>query len=243
MNEARNAETEAMDWMKDYQGVGQESLSADVRSVPFLNLVQPDSSMVSDETPPGTWRNSSNGRSYGSMVRVSPLAFHVIWAERDPKTYKTVARYEPRSIEVEVRQPRAGEQGYPKMYSKASGNEVQEQYVYALILPDFPEDGVLYFNPSLVSMKTCRNWNTMLFGQTLGNGIQAPIFAFSWNLCAQMVPNPRQPNKEIAKFVKAQRDSLVGKEFFEANINPQLATIKQATLLIANSEESEPEQA
>lgn len=241
MKEAETLQTEDTSWLGEYQGVGQESLTSDVRSVPFLGLVQPDSNAISDETPAGTWRNSASGKGYGSMVRVIPLAFHTIWAEREGEApFRTIARYAPRSIEVEIKQPKQGKRGFAKMYSAESGNEVVEQYVYAVVLPDYPEDGVLYFSPSLISMKSCRSWNSVLFSQLIPNSDkQAPIFAYSWNLCAELVQNPQQPNKEIAKLVRVARDVLTSKDIFGKAVKPQLATIKQSTLLIANSVEGD----
>ena len=239
MKEAETLETEDMNWMNEYEGVGQDTLDSNVRAVPFLSLNQPSSEAVSEESPEGTWRNSTSGKNFGPMVRVVALAFHTVWAEREEGTGKTLARYSPNSIEVEVKQPKPGKKGFPKMYSVQTGNEIQEQYIYAIILPDHPEEGVMYYCPAPTSMKTCRSWNSMLFSQLLPNGAQAPIFAYSWNLCAEMVPNPQQPNQQMAKLTKAVRDVLTSKELFAQSIKPQLSTINQSTLLIADSVEPE----
>ena len=48
------------------------------------------------------------------------------------------------------------------MINPETGNEVQELFVYAVALPDFPEDGILYFNPTVGSMKTAKAWNSQL---------------------------------------------------------------------------------
>ena len=111
---------------------------------------------------------------------------------------------------------------------------MQELFVYAVMLPDYPEDGILYFNPTVGSMKTAKSWNSQLKGQLLPNGTQAPIFAYTWNLVSDLVPNPQQPSKNIAKFVKVIRDSIVTKELFEDSVKPQLAITKQNVLQITS---------
>ena len=84
-------------------------------------------------------------------------------------------------------------------------------------------------------MKTAKSWNSQLKGQLLPNGVQAPIFAFQWNLMADLVPNPQQPSKNVAKFVKVSRDSIVNKELFTEHVQPLLTTTKQELLQITSN--------
>lgn len=235
MAKENELETEAFDWLNEYAGQGQEELAnAGARSSAFLSMVQPDTDAATSAEP-GTWRNSATGKNFGNMIRVIPLAFHVIWSERESEApFRTVGRYAPHSIPVETRQPKPGKRGFAKMYNPDTGNEVQELYVYAVLLPDFPEEGLLYFNPSVINMKTCRGWNSQIFGQLLPNGVQAPIFAYQWQLVAELVPNPQQPSKKIAKFTKVLKDSLVSRDLFGQAVKPLLDTVKPEALLITD---------
>ena len=169
--------------------------------------------------------------------------FRTIWNEResDPP-FRTVGRYPVNGVEVEIRQPPKGKRGFPKMINPESGNEVQELFVYALILPDYPEDGVLFFNPTVGSMKVARSWNTQLHAQLLQNGAQAPIFGFKWNVTTGLVPNPQQPSKNIAKLVSIERDAIVDKELFETAVAPQLTATKQNVLSITSGQVDLPEE-
>ena len=222
-------------FLDEMEGEGFEDMGASATSIAYLSLVQPDSEAEDDENAAGTWRNSATGRNYGNSVRVIAVAFRTIWSEResDPP-FRTVGRYPVGGIDVEVRQPPKGKRGFPKMINPETGNEVQELFVYALMLPDYPEDGVVYFNPTVGNMKTCKSWNSQLKGQLLPNGVQAPIFAFDWTLYTELVPNPQQPSKEMAKFTKVVRGSIVDKELFEDTIKPQLAVTKQNVLQITS---------
>ena len=227
---------EDVSFMEDMAGQGFENMGANATSIAYLGLVQPDSGAEDDENPAGTWRNSATGRNYGNSVKAVVLGFRTIWNEResDPP-FRTVGRYPINGIQVEIRQPPKGKRGYPKMINPESGNEVQELFVYAVSLPDYPEDGILYFSPTVGSMKTAKSWNSQLKGQLLPNGVQAPIFAFQWNLMADLVPNPQQPSKNVAKFVKVSRDSIVNKELFTEHVQPLLTTTKQELLQITSN--------
>ena len=234
--------TEDMSFMEDMAGEGFEDMGANATSIAYLGLVQPDSGAEDDDNQAGTWRNSATGKNYGNTIRVIPLAFRTIWNEREAVSpYRTVGRYPVGGIEVETRMPPKGKRGYPKMINPETGNEVQELFVYAVALPDFPEDGILYFNPTVGSMKTAKAWNSQLKGQLLPNGVQAPIFAYQWNLVSELVPNPQQPNKNIAKFTKVIRDSIVNKDLFTEVVQPQLAATKQNVLAITQGTLEEPE--
>ena len=234
--------TEDMSFMEDMAGEGFEDMGANATSIAYLGLVQPDSGAEDDDNQAGTWRNSATGKNYGNTIRVIPLAFRTIWNEREAESpYRTVGRYPVGGIEVETRMPPKGKRGYPKMINPETGNEVQELFVYAVALPDFPEDGILYFNPTVGSMKTAKAWNSQLKGQLLPNGVQAPIFAYQWNLVSELVPNPQQPNKNIAKFTKVVRDSIVNKDLFTEVVQPQLAATKQNVLAITQGTLEEPE--
>lgn len=236
-------ETSDLDFMNEYAGTGLESIDASAKAIPYLSLVQPDSTVESEDCPAGTWRNSATGKSYGNMVTAVVLAFKTIWSEREAEPpFRTVGRYEPHSIEVEIRQPPKGKRGYPKMINPETGNEIQELFVYAVLLPDYPEDGVLYFNPTVGSMRTCKSWNTQLSSQLLPNGMQAPIFAYRWNLVADLAPNPQQPTKQVARFMSVAKDSIVDRDLFAAQVKPQLASVKQSVLQITSQVESEDEE-
>ena len=232
--------TEDMSFMEGMAGQGLDTITSNEQALGYLSLVQPGSQYESDECPAGSWSNSATGKCYGNMIRVIPLAFRTIWNERaSDAPFATVGRYQPNSIKVETKMPPAGKRGYPKMINPETGNEVQELYVYAVTLPDYPEDGVLYFNPTVSSMRTCKSWNTQLKGQILPNGAQAPIFAYSWQMLAELVTNPKKTTEQIARFSKVTKDSICTKDIFMEQVQPQLTAVQQDVLAITASAEVE----
>lgn len=229
------------DYLSQFAGDGLDSLTEDTVSTAYLGLVQPDSTHESEECPRGTWRNSSSGRCYGREVDVIVLAFRTVWSERESdEPYRTVARYQPNSIEVQVHPLPKGKRGYPKLINPETGNEIQELYVYAVALPDYPEDGVLYFSPTAGSMRTCKQWNAMLKSQLLSNGAQAPIFGGIWTLKSDLVPNPKQQSRLMTKFVSVTKKGVTTREMFTGYIQPVISEVKKSVLQIAQGELAEP---
>ena len=226
-------------FLGDFAGAGLDSITANEQAIPYLGLVQPDSDAAADGATPGVWRNSATGEEYGNVVTAIVLAFKTIWNEREGVSpFRTVGRYEPNSINVTITQPKGGK-GYPKMTNPETGNEVQELYVYALVLPEHPEAGVLLFNPTVSSMKTCKSWNTMLKSQILQNGQQAPIFAFQWDMACELADNPQKKGAKMARFCHVQKAAVISKELFEAHVQPQLPSIQQTVLSITQDAEAD----
>lgn len=223
-------------FLDEVAGVGLDTITASEKAQAFLSMVQPDSSATEDGATPGHWRNSATGEDLGEVVTVVPLAFRTIWSERSKEPpFGTIGRYDPHSIKVDIQQPKDGK-GYPKMINPDTGNEIQELYVYAVMLPEHPEMGVLLFNPTVVSMRTCKSWNTQLTSQLLDNGKQAPIFAYPWDLAVTLVDNPKKKGGKVAKFVKVSRGSaVITRDLFDSYVKPQLPLIQQAVLSITSN--------
>jgi hypothetical protein len=225
------------------EGQGLDSIDQNAVSTAYLSMVQPGSTAISAETPAGTWRNSATNDSYGPTVQVIPLAFKTVWTERDnTPPFMTVGRYEPNSIEVRVDRPKPGTRGFPKMTNPETGNKVEELFIYACTLEDYPEAGVLYFSPTASSMKACKQWNSQLRSQRLPNGKLAPIFAFSWSLQLELVQNPNQPANLMAKFVRATRGNIVNKDLFFGYVQPAIAAAQNIALLAAPEQSGDAEE-
>ena len=216
-------------FLEEFAGVGLENITAKEKSIPYLALVQPDSTATAEGQEPGTWRNSATGENLGNVVSVVVLDFKPIWSERSNQPpFGTVARYEPESIPVNKTVPKDG--GYPVMTNPETGLEIQELYLYAVLLPEHPEYGVMLMSLPVGCMKTCRSWNTQLTNQLLGNGAKAPAFAFTWDLAAGLVENPKKKGSKIAKFMKVQRGVRITKELLDESVRPQLPNIKSTVL-------------
>ena len=224
------------------EGSGLDAIDQNAVSTAYLSMIQPDSTAITETAKEGTWRNSATDENFGTSVEVIPLAFKTVWTERqsDPP-FMTIGRYEPNSIEVKIERPKPGKRGFPKMTNPETGNKVEELFIYACMLKSKPEDGVLYFSPTVGSMKACKQWNSLLRSQRLPNGKLAPIFAFSWVLDLEIVQNPVRPASNICKFTRVTRGELVAKELFFGNIQPALTAAQNIALLAAPEKSGDAE--
>jgi hypothetical protein len=223
-------------------GAGLETIDKNAVATAYLSIVQPDSTMVTEDCPPGSWKNSATGECYGPEVKVVVLAFQTVWTERDSEPpYLTVGRYPPNSILVDVTRPKNGKRGFPTMINPDTGNKIQELFVYACMLPDHPEAGVVYLSPGPSSMRACKRWNSMLISQRLPNdkGELAPIYGYTWNISLALVANPSQPNRQLAQMSGILRGPLVDKQLFIEQVKPGVDATKQLNLLEAPQEVEE----
>jgi hypothetical protein len=219
-------------YFDEFEGQGQEQISSEMLSTPYLSMVQAGGSAAANGHEPGTWINSASGENLGPTVDVICLAVKTAWIERDTvgKTWMTVGRYEPNSLEVEKVLPKPGQRGFPIMTNPATGNKIEELFVYAVMLHKSTESGVLFFSPTAISMSACKAWNTKMHNQRLpGSNKWAPIFAFAWNLGLVTVPkpgakgNPDDPANRNTKLGIATRGDLVAKDLFVSYVQPQLS--------------------
>jgi len=216
------------------EGQGLDAIGANAVSTAYLSMVQPGSGVIDEHNKPGSWRNSATNENFGPSVEVIPLAFKTVWTERSSEPpYATVGRYEPNGIEVRVERPKPGKRGFPKMFNPETGNKVEELFIYACLLKDNPDAGVLYFSPTVSSMRACKQWNAMLKSQRLPNGKLAPLFAFSWELSLALVQNPARPSDQMTQFVSAERRAIVAKDLFVTQVQPQLTAASNVALLVA----------
>jgi hypothetical protein len=216
---------EALEFLAGMEGEGLEGMDASTASVAYLSMAQPrGTAVVAGEATAGHFINTGTGSDYGPEVRVVPVGFKVIWNERD-SLGQTVGRYEPASIEV-VEQPLpAGKRGYPKKINPATGNEVVETYMYALLFPDYPEEGFALFIPTKSSLKACRKWNTMLRSARLPKGGQAPLFTYIWKLSTERVDEGK-PTDHV-RIGSVTRVSPINEHLYREVIEP----VKQIELV------------
>lgn len=214
-------------------GTGFEGMTSKDMATPFLSMVQPGNQSGDD---PGQWKNSATGELFGPEVEVIPVGFKTFWSERENVApYATVGRYEPNSIEIEERPPKGGK-GYPIMINPKTGNQIQELFMYAVVLKDHPEDGVLLFCPTVMSMRACKSWNTKMRARRLPNGNPAPIFGYSWRLTLSLVQNPARVSEKLAALTATDIGEVMDKDLFEEAVKPVLSQAHNVLLLEEASE-------
>jgi len=229
-------ETAATSYFDTVAGDGLENFTPDTLGVAYLGLIQPDTE-TSIRHQAGQWRNSATDEVYGDTIEVIPIAFQTVWVERskDPP-YNTVGRYLPHSIDVSIDYPKLGARGFPKMINPVSGNRVEELYSYGVMIKNMPDKGVMLFSPTSLNMQTCKSWNRLMSTSRLKSGKIAPMYAFSWILTAGLVPNPKKPASQVAKFISCSRGEQLTDEFFLENVKGPATLAKPTFMLLAAPE-------
>jgi hypothetical protein len=209
------------DFLNSYAGEGTQGIDQRAVSMAYLTILQDRSDAVVNKVPgaePGLFFNTAAQKVLATEVEVIPVAFKLVWDERD-KGGKTVMRYEPNTVEYREEAVPVGQRGFPKKINPTTGFEIVETFAYALVLKDFPEMGFLMHTAGLGSMKTYRRWNTMLKQMRLPNGQQAPIFAKSWKLVAEskISKTTNQPFYALANVLEGD---WLNKELFTQAVLP-----------------------
>jgi hypothetical protein len=218
-------------------GEGMEEIDASAASVSYLSMAQPRGSAVADGTAiVGEFGNTGTGNRYGSSVDVIPVGFKTIWNERD-SLGMTVGRYEPDSIEVTETPVPRGKKGFPKKVNPDTGNEVVETFMYALVMPDYPEDGYAVFIPTKASIKACRKWNTLLRASRLPNGTPAPLFGYVWRMVSERVDEGKPTDHVRLGTIK--RVGLINKDIFSKIVEPARQIEMSARLAIGAPEDDD----
>ncbi|GMO30625.1 MAG: hypothetical protein Pg6A_19840 [Termitinemataceae bacterium] len=198
--------TGASDDWGQYAGMGLDDLNSKNCSLPWLGISQAQSKIVVENIAQmGVFFNSATMESYGNTIEVIPVYFKPVWVEKDSSTGKTLNTYEVKGIPVNEER---NEKGYPEYTHPDSGNKIVELYTYALVLKNAPEEGFLLFRPGLSALRKLRAWNSQLRTSVWPNGMQAPIFGFSWKLSLG-IEKRQQGSGSYATIVSIQRGEAI----------------------------------
>lgn len=154
-------------------GVGLKDIEQAAASVPFLQLTQANSDIVTTGgAPAGVFVNSVTKEVYGNTIHVIICKFAVAWAERDDSG-KTVNRYEVGGIKVNG-------DSYKGMTNPATGNKIVETWYYQVLVMEHPEAGFMIFSSTPGNMRYLKAFNSMIRTLRLPSGSVAPLYGGVW---------------------------------------------------------------
>lgn len=167
-------------FLDQVEGQGFENITQDDMKVPFLRILQTLSPELDESNPdklknakPGMFINTINKKIYGASIEVIPIKFEKIWLECKPNRGGIVGRHEPHSIRVDMDD---------FSHWKYNGNEIQECYLFYVLVIGHFEDGPLVLSLSSTGIKHAKNWNTQNNMTRLPSGKKAPYFSSVWQL-------------------------------------------------------------
>jgi len=227
---------EGIEFLNQYAGVGTKDIGQEAKSTNYLSITNALSTDAkANGAVDGDFYNSGTMHVLGKEVRVVLVAFKTVWDEKDASG-KTLARYEKKSIPVQLVPPPPGKTGYPTMINPDTGNKIVETFAYALVLPDDSSAGFVMMTAGVGSMKAFRRWNTTLGQIRLPNGDQAPIFAKIWKLVSGKRIS-RTTGKEFYGLESVVDSGNINSEMFNTLILPAR---QQSTQFLLAAPDSEP---
>jgi hypothetical protein len=140
----------------------------------------------------GSIYNSTTLKSYGKKVRAVVLYATIMYYEWKPELGGLCGRYSEAEFYEQVKDGQIVGRPYEGFFRKFASNgeeiipvstktgpawnELVETWVYALWLPDHPEDGIVCYNSTVGNMKYLKQWNSAMSTQ------KVPKYAQIWNV-------------------------------------------------------------
>lgn len=144
---------------------GFSDFGAEDVTMPWLRIAAKNTDAANEDSKdyipglkPGFFFNTLTKRVYGKTIKVIVLRYFKTFAEHTAGKNSEFVRAVPRS-EVD-KLPQSARQG--GQFVLPSGNVIKEQANYLVVLPDFPEDGIIRFSLGVGSYKHVKNWNAQM---------------------------------------------------------------------------------
>jgi hypothetical protein len=156
---------------------GFEDINSQTVAIPFLKIMQPLTPELEEieNAARGDWFNSVTKELYGDQIEVVVLRFERVYIEWLPDRGGFVGYHTPENAERI-----ATDRTFGKW--KHGDNDLNEHYVYIVLLANRPQDGVMVLSLASTAIKTARQWNRMLTTHTMPNGQNAKPYYLRWFL-------------------------------------------------------------
>jgi hypothetical protein len=197
-------------------------------AVNFLKIAQSNTPGVNaDESDPaykpglkvGKFYSSVSGNVFGSTVRVVILGFFRNYCQFTKKDRKFVGAFSIEEFEREVK-PQLRQDGM-NFYSTDGLTEFVDTRNFALVLPDFPDEGLIFFPLVKTGIRHSQRWLTQAQAVRIpGTDKGAPIFACVWELTTALNKNDKGQWYTIGE--KSTNVKNLG--FIPVEMRPQILT-------------------
>ena len=169
---------------------GFENVTDDLISLPFLKVAQPNSpELLPDSQVKGLKQgdlfNSVTGTVYGPSVQVILLGFDRSYLEWGEGNGQLLGRHSIEEVERMIADGDIEKDG-PRLTKKLDGARVQETHTFFVMLPEYPDDGVLMLSFKSTGLKHVRKLLTKARAMrwTLPDGKvdSAPLYGIVWEI-------------------------------------------------------------
>lgn len=169
---------------------GFEQIDNSTMSVQFLRVAQTltpalkkNKAEYIEGLEEGCFYNTASRTNYGSEINVIALQFKKMYIEWLPNRGGFVS-----SHSIENAERLATDKTFGR-WKTAEGNDLQENYVYALLIEGYEHEGPVFLALNSTNIKEAKKWNRMLISTIMSNGKRALPYFLKWKLTTVMQSN------------------------------------------------------
>lgn len=196
---------------------GFEQINGETMSVPFLRLIQKLSPQIDKKKPEyiegaveGDFFNTVTKEVYGQELALIVLRFERIYIEWKPNRGGFVGYHSPEDAERIATKRDFGK------WQTEKGNELQENYVYMVILGGHEKEGPMILSLSSSGIKTAREWNRLMVTHIMSNGQKAKPYYLMWQVNAKYKENEKgswySPIPKFMGYINEQQYNIASNE-------------------------------
>ncbi len=192
---------------------GFEDITTLTMAIPLIRVLQTLSPQLNKKKPEfvagaqeGMFFNTVTKEVYGPILNVVVLKFERIFIEWLPERGGLVNYHSPEHAEQI-----AEDKTVFGAWKTESGNILQENYVYFVLLDDRMDEGVAILSLASTGIKIAREWNRLMTTHIMENGKRALPFYLVWTLETEY----RENDKGNWYTFKVQTKNYITKQQYE----------------------------
>lgn len=169
---------------KEDSAEGFEDITTQTMAIPFIRVLQTLSPQLNKKKPEyvlgaqeGMFFNTVTKQIYGPAIDVIVLKFDRIYIEWLPERGGLVNYHSPEHAEQV-----AEDKSVFGAWKTNTGNNLQENYVYFVIVVGKEQEGVAILSLASTGIKIAREWNRLMTTHIMENGRRALPFYLVWTL-------------------------------------------------------------
>jgi len=216
---------------------GFEDITTLTMAIPFIRVLQTLSPQLNQKKPEyiaeaqeGMFFNTVTKEIYGPTIDVVVLKFDRIFIEWLPERGGLVNYHSPEHAEE-----KAINKDVFGGWKTKSGNALQENYVYFILLEGKMQEGVAILSLASTQIKIAREWNRLMTTHIMENGRRALPFYLVWTLETEY----RENDKGNWYTFKVRAKKYITKEQYEkVGTEKKLLPSRQVDYAQLNSSEN-----
>lgn len=171
---------------------GFESIDQSTMAIPFLRILQSLSPQLNqkkaeyiEDAEEGSFFNTVSKEVYGDTIKAIVLKFERVFIEWLPERGGFVNYHTPENAERLAIDKTFG------AWKTEDGNDLQENYVYFLLIDGQEAEGVIVLSLSSSAIKKAKEWNRLMTTHILDNGNRALPFYLVWEIKTEYRENDK----------------------------------------------------